>query len=145
MEVVAATASVAGILTVVGQGIESIIKLREFYAALSEGSRTIEKFLKDINNLLQTLHGIRDLLKKWPQEKTDVNIAALSVQVEECSKDLFNWLDTAKAMRPASGKGGKAWFKKFWIAANKNRVKDIRTEIGRHVQTLNVSLALIGR
>ncbi|KAG8525675.1 uncharacterized protein KY384_000435 [Bacidia gigantensis] len=145
MEVVAATASVAGILTVVGNGIESIIKLKEFYAALVAGSRTIEKFLKDINDLLQTLHGIRELLNKWPKEKTDVNIAALSVQVEECSKDLFNWLDTAKAMRPASSKGGMAWFKKFWIATNKNKVNDIRTEIGRHKQTLNISLTLIGR
>lgn len=145
MEAVAATAGVAGILTLVGQSIEGIINLRDFYSKLSSASRTVDRFIHDINALLHTLYGTESLLSKWPKDQTDVSITSLHIQLEECSKDLSQWLATAQAMRPATSRGGKSWFKNFWNAVNKSAVKDIRADISRHRQAINTSLALIGR
>ena len=145
MEGVAAAASVAGILTLVGQSINGLVKLKGFYVRLKTASRTVEIFIQDINYLIRALNGIEDILARWPLGKADVHITSLRVQMEECSKDVFNWLSTARDMRPASNKGGKAWFKRFCIAASKSEVTDIRLEISRHTHALNTSLALIGR
>lgn len=145
MEAVAATASVVGILTFVAQSIESIIRLRDFYSKLSSSSRTVDRFLHDISALLHTLYGTENLLSKWPKYQTDVNITSLHIQLEECSKDLSQWLATAQAMRSGTSRGGKSWFKNFWNAVNKSTVKDIRADISRHRHAINTSLALIGR
>ena len=145
MEGVAAAASVAGILTLVSQSISGLVKLKGFYARLETASRTVDNFIQDINSLLQALNGVERILARWPDESADVHIASLHVQVEACFTDIFDWLKTARDMRPASNKGGKAWFKRFWIAASKDEVNDIRLEISRHRHALNTSLALIGR
>ena len=145
MEAVAATASVTGILAFVGHSIDGIVKLKEFYASLSSISKTVERFLHDINALLHTLQGVQSLLGRLPEDKTDVNLIALDIQVEACSNDLNRWLGTAKIARSASNKGGRTWFRKFWMTVNKHEVKDIRSEIGKHRQALEVSLTLIGR
>lgn len=145
MEAVAAAASVAGILTLVGQSISGLVELKRFYASLETASRTVDKFIQDINSLLRSLHGIDEILAKCPRGTADVHIASLRVQVEECSKDVFDWLRTARDMRPATNEGSRAWFKKFRFAASKGEVIDIELEISRHRHALNTSLALIGR
>ena len=145
MESAAAAASVAGILALVGQTIDGLEKLKEFHARLTTASKTVDNFLQDIKSLLQALHGIEEILADWPGEKANVHTASLRVQVEACSKDTFDWLKKAQELRVGTNKGGKAWFKKFWIATSKNKVKDIRLEISRHRNALNTSLALIGR
>ena len=145
METLAATASIAGILSLVGQSIEGLKKLKDFYSLLSSASRTVYRFLHDINTLLKTLQNIENLLSMWPPEKKDVNITSLSIQLEECSKNIGIWLETASRMRLATDKGGKAWFKRFWVAVNDDAVKDIKLEIDRHRHALNISLAVIGR
>ena len=145
MESLAVAASIAGILSLAGQSIEGVRKLKDFYSRLSFASRTVDRFLYDINTLLQTLESIERLLSKWPLEKEDVNITSLSIQVEECFKDITTWLETASRMRRGTDKGGKAWFKRFWVAVNDSTVKDIISEITRHRLALNVSLAIIGR
>lgn len=146
MEVVGAAASVAGILTLVSQSIKGLlVKLKGFYAKLATASRTVDQFLQEFNSLLEALNGVEQILSRWPNGSADVHIASLHVQVEACSKDIFDWLRTARNMRPPTNKGGKAWFKRFWVAASNNEVKDIRFEISQHRHALNTSLALIGR
>lgn len=145
MEGVAAAASIAGILALVGQTIDGLEKLKEFYAKLATASRTVDRFLQEINSLLRALNGIEEILAKLPDGKADIHAASLRVQVEACSTDTFDWLKKAQELRPSTNKGGKAWFKSFWIVAGKDKVDDIRTELSRHRHALNTSLALIGR
>ena len=145
MDGVTAAASVAGILTLVGQSIQGIKMLREFFSDIGSASKTADVFLRDINGLLKVLQQVADLLAKTPEDHTESNVASLQIELEDCSNDVFGWLDTARKLRPGSGKGGKQWFKCFWLAVNKKSVQDIREEISRHQQAISLGLSVLGR
>ena len=145
MEAVAAAASIAGIITVVGQSIDGLIRLSDFFSDLSSASKTINRLLDDINSLVQVLRNIGDVLEQAEARRPDQNFASLDVKVEDCAKDVRIWLATARVLDPASNGGGKAWLKKFRLAVNNTAIQTIREEIGRHRQTLCLSLAVFGR
>lgn len=145
MEAVAAAASIAGIVTVVGQSIDGLIKFSEFFSDVSSASKTISRLLNDINSLIQVLSNIGQVLERAEARRPDQNFASLDVKLEDCAKDVQIWLATARVLRPASNGGGKALLKKFRMAVNSTAIHTIREEIGRHKQTLTLSLAVFGR
>ena len=150
MEALAATSSIAAILGLVGHSIEGIVKLRSLFADVASASQTISRFLNDLNVLLQNLHEIENIIAKIRETETPsgslmVDVASLNVQLEDCNKDIFIWLQTARDLRPAGDGGRRAWFKKFWISINQASVKHIREEAARHSHALELSLAILGR
>ncbi len=145
MEAVAAAASIAGIVTVVGQSIDGLIKFSDFFSDFSSASKTISRLLDDINSLIQVLRDIGDVLERAEARRSDQNFALLDIKLEDCAKDVQIWLATARILRPASNTGGKAWLKKFRLAVNNTAIQTIRGEIGKHNQTLCLSLAVFGR
>ncbi len=145
MEAVAAAASIAGIVTVVGQSIDGLIKFSDFFSDFSSASKTISRLLDDINSLIQVLRDIGDVLERAEARRSDQNFAQLDIKLEDCAKDVQIWLATARILRPASNTGGKAWLKKFRLAMNNTAIQTIRGEIGKHKQTLCLSLAVFGR
>lgn len=145
MEAVAAVASIAGIITVVAQSIDGLIKFSDFLTDLSAASKTINRLLSDIESLIQVLRNIGDVLEQAEARRPDQNFASLDVKLEDCAKDVHIWLATARVLDPASNGGGKAWLKKVRLAVNNTAIKTIREEIGRHKQTLCLSLAVFGR
>ena len=149
MDVVSAVSSVAGILSVVGQSIDGIIKLINFFSDVISASRTIECFLRDIKSLLLALNDVEDLLSQLYTSilsgHPQTNVTSLQIELEDCYKDVCQWLKIASNLRPSSSVGAKAWFKKFWISVKQDSVKDIQSEIGRHKQAIQLNLAIIGR
>ena len=145
MEVVAAAASIAGIITVVAQSIDGLEKFKEFFDDVSSASKTIIRLLADINSLIQVLENVGDVFERAEARKNGQNFASLDVKLEDCSRDVHVWLATARILRPASESGGRAWLQKFRLATNKNAIRNIREEIGRHKQALCLSLAVLGR
>ena len=145
MEAVAAAASIAGIITVVGQSIDGLIKFSDFFSDISSASKTISRLLADINSLIQVLEDIGDVLERAQARRRDKNLAALDIKLADCAKDVQVWLATARLLRPSSDSGGKALLRKFRLAVNNTAIQTIREEIGRHKQTLCLSLAVFGR
>ena len=145
MEAVAAAASIAGIITVVGQSIDGLIKFSDFFSDIASASKTISRLLNDINSLIQVLEDIGNVLEQAQARPRNQNFASLDIKLEDCAKDVQIWLATAKLLRPGSDSGGKAWLKKFRLAVNNTAIQTIREEIGRHRQTLCLSLAVFGR
>ena len=145
MEAVAAAASIAGIITVVGQSIDGLIKFSDFFSDISSASKTIGRLLADINSLIQVLEDIGDVLERAQARRRDKNLAALDIKLADCAKDVQVWLATARLLRPSSDSGGKALLRKFRLAVNNTAIQTIREEIGRHKQTLCLSLAVFGR
>lgn len=145
MEAVAAAASIAGIITVVGQSIDGLIKFSDFFSDISSASKTISRLLKDINSLIQVLEDISDVLERARARKHRQDLASLDIKLGDCAKDVQIWLATARLLRPGSDSGGKAWLRKFRLAVNNTAIQTIRDEIGRHHQTLSLSLAVFGR
>ena len=146
MEAIAATASIAGIITVVGQSIDGLIKFSDFFSDVSSASKTISRLLNDINSLIQVLEDIRNVFEQAQARRSGRELAQLDIKLEDCAKDVQVWLVTARLLRPGgSDSGGKAWLRKFRLAVNSTAIQTIREEIGRHRQTLCLSLAVFGR
>lgn len=145
MEAVAAASSIAGIITVVGQSIDGLVKFSDFFTDISSASKTISRLLNDINSLIQVLENIGHVLEQAQARRKDKNFASLDIKLEDCDKDVQTWLATARLLRPGSDSGGKAWLRKFRVAVNNTAIQTIRDEIGRHKQTLCLSLAVFGR
>jgi len=149
MDVVTVAASIAGILSLAGQSINGIIQLRGFFSDVASASSTIERFLRDINSLLRVLHDVERLFCQLSASEFDgtprTNSASLQVELEDCQKDIFEWLKLARDLRPASNRGWKSWFKRFWIGVNQASVNDVRIELERHRHVIQLNLAVIGR
>lgn len=145
MEAIAAASSIAGIITVVGQSIDGLIKFSDFFSDISSASKTISRLLNDINSLIEVLENIGRVLEQARARRRHQNFSSLDIKLEDCAKDVQVWLATARLLRPGSDSGGKAWLKKFRLAVNNTAIQTIRDEIGRHKQTLCLSLAVFGR
>ena len=145
MEAVAAAASIAGIIAVVGQSIDGLVKFSDFFSDISSASKTISRLLNDINSLIQVLEDIGDVLERARARRNYQNFASLDIKLEDCAKDVQIWLATARLLRPASDSGGKAWLRKFRLAVNNTAIRTIREEIARHKQTLCLSIEVFGR
>lgn len=145
MEIVAAVSSVAGILSLVSQGIEGASKLKDLFSNISRASITIDRFLHDIDSLLQALQAARDLVKELPTNFGGSQVTSLRIELQYCTKDVYRLLDIASSLRPISVVGAKAWFQRFWTAVNKNLLVDAREELERHKQAINLSLVVLGR
>ena len=147
MDVVSAAPSVAGILSIIGQNIDGIIKLINFFSNVTTASRTIVIFLRDIKSLLLALNDVEDLFSHISlsvlSRKCATNVASLQVELEDCYRDVCQWFKAASSLRPSASTNAKAWFKKLWISVRQDSVKDIRSEIGRHRQAILLNLALL--
>ena len=147
MEAVATASSLAGLISVAGQGIDGIIKLRNLYLEVASASKTIAFFLHDINSLLRVLYDVEKLLcmisASDQPDGLDLDAASLQTQLELCNQDVFKWLKKARDLRPASSYVG--WQKKIWVGINQGPIKNIREEISRHKQTIELSLSILGR
>ena len=145
MEVVAAVASVAGILNLLGESLDGTRKLRNFFCDMSSASSTIASLLQDIDLLLQAIQSVRDLVEKLPREFPRAPIASLRSQVKNYTKDVSRWLETAEALHPASDNGMKTWLKKLLVAVHSKSVNQMMGELDRHIQAFSLSLSIIGR
>ena len=145
MEVVAAAASVAGILGFLGESLDGTKKLRNFFIEISVASTVIDQFLKDIDSLLQAMHSIKSLVEKLPSDFWNDVVASLQMQLKDYTKDVSLWLQVATALRPDLEKGAKSWMRKTWVALNSKSVNDMRKELDRHKQAFTLSLSILGR
>ena len=149
MEGVAAASSIIAILGLVGNGIQGLVNLQGFFEDAASASRTVERFLFDLNSLLQVLHEVEKLFVtistfEMP-DGLDTVIASLQVQLENSNKDISRWLQKARGIRPASDKGQKAWFKKRMVAFSQASIKSIQEEIRADKQMIGVNLTILGR
>ena len=145
MEAVAAAASIAGIITVVGQSIDGLIKFGDFFSDISSAHKAISRLLNDINELIRVLEDISQVLEQARARRRHQNLALLDIKLADCAKDVQIWLATARLLRPGSDSGGRALLRKFKIAVNNTAIQTIRDEIAKHKQTLSLSLAVFGR
>ena len=145
MEAIAAVSSIAGILSLLGQSIDGVSKLRGFFLNVSCASRNVSLFLYDINSLLEALHAAKQIVDKLPEDFKDSQITALQIQLDFCTTDVHRLLESASSLRPASEVGAKTWMKQFWNAVNKDVLRNAREDLERHRQAIELSLTVLGR
>lgn len=145
MEVLAATASVAGILTLVGQTLQGIVTLRNFFQDCSSASKTIARFWRELNLLERTVREVELIAAKLENSYTTGLLVSLAIQLEDCSRDVGYWLQAAQKSHPRNVSGSKATFKIVLFALKKENLKDYYLEIAKHKSNINISLSAIGR
>jgi hypothetical protein len=96
--------------------------------SLTDALKDVEMFLAKAQSLSDVLHG--------------TDLASLSINVEDCSRDIAGWVKEAEGM--VSGLT-KSWFKKFVAAVKKQNMRDIFYQIGSHKSTIMLSLSATGR
>jgi ABC-type transporter Mla subunit MlaD len=148
MEMCSAVASVTGILAFAGQTIDSILKLQRIFQGCANASKSIDRFLRDLNSLIQTLEEVNDIATKLKDTTGSVAeglLASLKIQLEDCSKDVYAWVRKAGEAHPSFSNGTKATFKKFLVAVNKDQNDMIYQNIATHRSNIHIKLSIIGR
>lgn len=107
IEALATASSVVGVLSLAGQAIDGIVKLYPFFKYVSSASRTIIRFLQSINQLIKLMEEVIILLQSVVNNLaslvTDFKIGALEIRLDDCSKDVYRWLQLARDYYPGSG------------------------------------------
>jgi predicted glycosyltransferase involved in capsule biosynthesis len=70
MEALGAAASIAGILSLAGQSINGIVKLRVFIKDTKSASKTVDSFLSDVDAFEGSLTQIQELLLRLSSNKS---------------------------------------------------------------------------
>jgi hypothetical protein len=148
MEALGAAASVAGILSLVGQSIDGIIKLRGFVKDVKNSPKTLGTFLHNVDSFHTSLSQIQQLLNQLPEEQpiatTQLDLQTLNWQLEACAGDIKQWLDLSRMLDLKSSSAIEAFFKKLRVAANKDGFSEFHNQIARHQRGLNISLSVLG-
>lgn len=150
MEAIAAAASIFQILQVAGQALDSTVKLRAFFKDCASSSKTIDRFLRDLNSLIHPLEDVKGIvapLEVATPASFDCKtiLSSLQIQLEDCSKDVYDWIRIASEQHPKFAPVSKATFKKFLVATNKESIVGIFKEIAGHKGNITLKLSIIGR
>ncbi|KAH6662274.1 hypothetical protein B0J14DRAFT_571142 [Halenospora varia] len=145
MEALATAASIAGVLSLAGQTIDGIVKLNSFFSDVSSPSRTIERFLQSLNQLIKLIEDVKSLLSSVAENGADFKIAAIEIQLDDCSKEVYRWLRIAKEHHPAFSTGTKKGFKRFWVAVHKGKVRSISEDVKEYRHEIPASLLVLER
>lgn len=152
MDGVTIAASFAGILTLVAQSIDGILKLKTFFNNFSTAQQRFGDLLEDINELHDAMKHIQqfvDLLEREPNERLEgtytLNTAMLQAHLTSCATDIEAWVKVTEKMNPTTETGLRLFFRKFKVAADKTGFEQFRRKICSHQQHLGISLSLLGR
>jgi hypothetical protein len=143
MEVLGATASVAGLLSLVAQSIDGIVRLRGFVKDVKRAPATVGLFLSNVDSFQGSLYQIQELLSQIPQGAS-LDLLSLEWQLEACFHDIKQWLQEAQQYDISSLSGVRAFFKQLRVAANKDGFSEFHSQIARHQRGLQISLSVLG-
>lgn len=151
MEVVAGIAGVAGvveILSLVGQAVHGILKLKEFAHRVSTASETVKSFLTALDSLEGALTAISDLLKRAPEKwlvgTEPQNTKRLTSQVESCRADVDEWVNEMPTYNPNSSRAIYSYIKKLRIASHEGTYSEFHRKVARHLQGMQMTLDILG-
>ena len=151
MDPVSAAASIVGILGFAGTALNAIRKLKDFCHEFSQDAT--KDFLHDLEVTAKVLTDVQMLFERaqWANQTahTEYRAEALSIQVDDCSRDLTKWLGTA--LRIKKERGGRKqsikmhFFNSFLTAISNSSRTSARNRLRWHQENINTTLSLFGR
>jgi hypothetical protein len=152
-----------GVLGIVGfamQALKAIQALQGFCAAYKDARKDQDDFLHDLQASADILTDVLELCKRVEKLDTvspdDLRTASLSVQVEDCAKDLEEWrrLADSTSEKPKGrllerSDGNPVIIRSIWArfmtAMNKQNRKTFRERLYWHQHHISTTLAIFGR
>lgn len=148
MEAVGAAASVAGLLSLAGQAITGIIKLRAFVKDIAAAPKIVNAFMKEVDSFEGSLAQVRQLLEQLQSKQHNaakhLDLDVLQNQLTSCAEDIEQWLVTARLVDPGTEKGAKAFIRKLRVAVDKDGFSEFHDQIARLQRWLGISLSVLG-
>ena len=151
MDAVGAAASVAGLLGLVGQCLDGILKLRQFFELTKRAPKMVKGLMEELVALDSILEQVRTLLKSI-QDRHQNLVPAPSILLDElrehirsCEQDARYWAGVAQDLNPGSWTGLRAFFRKAKIAAGQNLFSEFGNRIADHQRKISVGLSVLGR
>ena len=151
MDPVSAVASIVGIISFAGKALKAISGLKEFCHEFSQNAT--RDFLHDLEITAKVLTDVQTLSEEAkrasPTLHIDYRAEALSIQVDDCSRDLTEWLNIA--FRIKKERAGKKktilmqFFNSFLTAISKSSKVSSREKLRRHQENINTTLSIFGR
>ncbi|KAB5566983.1 hypothetical protein GE09DRAFT_1219230 [Coniochaeta sp. 2T2.1] len=151
MEAVGAAASIAGLLGLVGQSIDGLVKLRRFFIFAKDAPAKLKELIEDIAALRDTLDQTQKVLKGlqddylYPTHLHRELLDELIASVTLCERDVTAWDKNARDSNTGTWKGVKAFFRKAKLAADKDWFDELREKIAGHQRRVSLSLSVLGR
>lgn len=149
METLGAAGSIAGILSLVGQSINGIVKLRVFIKDTKSASKTVDSFLHDVDSFEGSLIHIQEILlrlsRNGPTLVPESGLETLKWQLEACWSDVQEWNSYAQSFKGRLSKGLTLFFNQLRVAANKDGFNEFHSRIAKHQKGLAISLSTLGR
>lgn len=105
MKVIGCVAHVVGIVALVGQCLNGIVKLRKLVLSLTQASfKTLGDCLERIESPQTTLKAVHELTETipsgWSQGSGSLAIELLASQGKKCPDDTIGWLKRAEKTNP---------------------------------------------
>ncbi|KAB5584754.1 hypothetical protein GE09DRAFT_1227 [Coniochaeta sp. 2T2.1] len=151
MEAVGAAASIAGLLGLVGQSIDGLVKLRRFFVFARDAPAKLKELIDDIAALRETLDQTQKVLKGlqddylYPTHLHKELLDELIASITLCERDVSAWDKNARDSNNGTWKGVKAFFRKAKLAADKDWFDELKEKIAGHQRRVTLSLSVLGR
>lgn len=84
MEVIGSVSAIAGVLSIAGQTLDGMLKLRAFFQDCAVASNQISSFLHRLNSLIQVIVEVKDLIGKLnsaDRSLTPYGVASLNQRI----------------------------------------------------------------
>ena len=150
MEPVSAVVSIVGIIGFARTALRAINDLREFCRDFSQDA--VKDFLHDLEVTAKVLTDVQTLSEKAKRASPTLHIEyraeALSIQVDDCARDLTNWLKIALRMKLVRSKVNLTLRLQFFNSVLAAISKSSRVSAGEklrwHRENINTTLSLFG-
>ncbi|MCJ1388782.1 hypothetical protein MMC18_001632 [Xylographa bjoerkii] len=151
MDPLSAVASIMGVIGFASLALTSLNSLVEFCKEFSDSTTT--DFLHDLQVTADILTEIQVLCEKakklGPALQIDYRVGSLSIQVDDCARDLGGWLHTASRIKKERGQnkfGIKLkFFNSFLVAISKSTRTSTRERLRCHQENMKTALSVFGR
>jgi hypothetical protein len=152
MEVIGGIASVAGavgILAIVGQSIDGILKLKKLFDGIHAAPKTVSNFMRELDSLQGILVAIKELIERIPKEwlmgDEAISVDVLASQVEKCRDDIKVWENDAAKLNVKSSRALDAFFQKLRVVGDASAFSEFHRKVASHQQGIQLSLDILGR
>jgi len=149
-EIVGVIAAFTGVISFVGQSIDGIVKLRQFFRDAHSSPKRIRLLLHDFSDLLASLEKVRGLLKKLqivasndPTVLEEIEMGAVDQEIRKCKKDIETWVQVAEHHDLKSSTGIHGFFNRLRIAASQDEIAEFRDRITIHISKMSVNISIL--
>jgi len=149
-EIVGAIAAFTGVIGFIGQSIDGIVKLRQFFRNAHSSPKRLRSLLRDFEGLLVSLEKLRSLLRhlqtaasKDPTVLEAIEVGAIDQEIRKCKRDIETWVQVAEHHDLKNSTGLQGFFNRLRIAASQDEIAEFQSRVTLHTSKMGVNILIL--